>query len=258
MGKWFFTADTHFGHANIIKYCKRPFLSKDQYDFCDLIKNGVASSKDLKIDVSTVAKMDQTITRSINSVVGKNDNLVIIGDFTCDDDKEAIKDYRKRIECKNVFLILGNHDNIKSCEGIFTACYQNYLFNINGQKIFTSHYPCRSWAKASGGSWMLYGHVHNEFYNSDNGKLSKYETKVFNEGFESVLTRHDIKSDKIIEELIAVVESVKGIDLTLDVGVDNIRENVPFGTPWSFEEIDAYMGNKKIAWAARKAMNRLL
>ena len=67
-----------------------------------------------------------------------------------------------------------------------------------------------------------------------------------------------LEKDKIIEELIAVVESVKGIDLTLDVGVDNIRENVPFGTPWSFEEIDAYMSNKKIAWAARKAMNRLL
>ena len=30
MQVWF-TADTHFGHGNIIKYCQRPFLSPEEF-----------------------------------------------------------------------------------------------------------------------------------------------------------------------------------------------------------------------------------
>ncbi|MBL8880695.1 MAG: hypothetical protein JNG88_16400 [Phycisphaerales bacterium] len=50
-----FTADTHFGHANIIKHCRRPFAS--------------------------VEEMDETLLRNINARVGRSDTLYHLGDF---------------------------------------------------------------------------------------------------------------------------------------------------------------------------------
>lgn len=255
---WYFTADCHFGHANIIKYCKRPFLSKEEIQLCDLIRKGTIHQNELKIKKSTVELMDETILRNINAVVKKNDNLVIAGDFTCNSGSKDIKDYRNRIKCSNVYLIFGNHDERDECKNIFTSCYENYLFKIDGQKIFVSHYPARSWEKANQGSWMLYGHVHNALFNEDHGALSAYERKIYEDGFASVMNRSGIKDDKIIQELIAVVQSTKGIDLTLDVGVDHIREGIPFGTPWSMEDIQSHMSKKQYAWSARKAMYKII
>lgn len=54
MAVWF-TADTHFGHANIIRYCKRPFAS--------------------------AAEMDEVLLRHINERVGVEDVLYHLGDF---------------------------------------------------------------------------------------------------------------------------------------------------------------------------------
>ena len=49
------TADFHFGHSNIIRYCNRPFRS--------------------------VEEMDQTILDRLNASVKANDILYFLGDF---------------------------------------------------------------------------------------------------------------------------------------------------------------------------------
>jgi hypothetical protein len=110
------------------------------------------------------------------------------------------------------------------------------------------------------GSWMLYGHVHDLYGPEDNGDLMPYEKQVFSEGFQSVLERFGIPNesgerDRAVSDLLAVCASLNGIDLTLDVGVDNrIRGNsVPFGTPWSMTDIRAYMNKKKARWDARQS-----
>lgn len=250
---WYFTADLHLGHANIIKYCKRPFMNHEQLQLCEMMEKGLVSKNEFKIDSKTVQIMDQCIIDSINTTVDKNDYLVIIGDFCMSRNKDVVKSYRDRIICKNVFLILGNHDDRLACSDVFTACYENYLFKIDGQYIFASHYPCRSWNKASQGAWMLYGHVHNLYHPEDNGKLMQYEEFVISEGIQSFFLKYGIQfTDSMIGELIELIASVKGMNLTMDVGVDNVRSECKFGTPWSMADIRKYMLPKMFLWQARQ------
>lgn len=51
----YFTADTHFGHENIIKFCDRPFAS--------------------------VEEMDETLIANWNGRVRANDTVFILGDM---------------------------------------------------------------------------------------------------------------------------------------------------------------------------------
>jgi calcineurin-like phosphoesterase family protein len=244
-GNWFFIADTHFGHGNIIKYCKRPFMSFEEEQMLEMIENGTIPQNDLRVSEDTIKKHDQTILESINSVVRQNDVLVIQGDF-CFAKEDMAKKYRDGIMCKNVILIWGNHDH-SEIGHLFSKTYHQYLFNVGGQKIFCSHYPCRSWDRSTHGSWMLYGHVHDALNAEDNGGVLPEKKKILESGFEGVLSKYGFSNKDAIDELIGVCSSLNGHSLTLDVGVDNrIRgEDVPFGTPWSMKEIREYMSKKR-------------
>ncbi len=77
-----FSSDIHFMHANIIKYCKRPFESAD--------------------------KMDEVIIENWNKLISKNDLIFFLGDFSMS--KEAYTQILPRLQFKKMFFILGNHD----------------------------------------------------------------------------------------------------------------------------------------------------
>lgn len=261
MSQWFFVADPHFGHGNIIKYCNRPFLSKDDEVLADLVIKGVVPASELQVSNQSVQQMDQTILDSINAVVGLSDHLVIVGDFCFAKGgkiKETTRNYRDRINCKNVYLILGNHDNRQAAQEVFTAVYENYTFKIDGHTIFANHYPSRSWNKAGHGSWHVYGHVHNLYHAEDNGELMPYARQALTAGFNSVLDRHGIRDASITEQLLAAVASLNGIDLTVDVGVDNVRSGFPFGTPWSVSDLRRYMEKRQMLWEVRKSRYKKL
>ena len=146
--------------------------------------------------------MDHVILDNINKVVGQDDTLYILGDF-CFRGKKPIE-YRSRVFCQDVHLILGNHDkrtdfisnNTVDMSGFSSIQEVKEIIYCN-QRIYLSHYPHRSWPASHKSSWMLYGHVHGR------------------------LNREDIASGS----------------LTLDVGVDNKRDGVEFGTPWSFKDV---------------------
>jgi calcineurin-like phosphoesterase family protein len=77
----FFTSDLHFNHANIIKYCQRPFAS--------------------------VWVMNEALIKRFNETVGQSDTVYILGDLAMGDDLSCAARLNGR-----KFLLLGNHDSL--------------------------------------------------------------------------------------------------------------------------------------------------
>lgn len=139
MNYWF-TADTHFGHANIIKYCKRPF--KDSVE------------------------MNETIISNWNSVVDRNDMIFHLGDFCLGPKEKNIADgyFDDLIKRLNGFIVFikGNHDRTAwANRHKFCSAHDSYHeIEINGKDITLCHYAMRVWNKSHHGAWQLYGHSH--------------------------------------------------------------------------------------------------
>ena len=134
MNYWF-TGDTHFGHANIIKYCNRPF--KD------------------------VVEMNEAIISNWNKVVQPNDLVYHLGDFCFGTTDTHFDMYFKRLNGLIVF-IKGNHDKLAwKNRAKFYASSDSYReIKIDGQPITLCHYAMRVFNKSHHGAWHLYGHSH--------------------------------------------------------------------------------------------------
>lgn len=160
MSRTWFTADLHLGHANIIKFCQRPFLSPEE----ELLALEDSRGK-WRISQATLARHDEGILNAINQEVQEFDTLWILGDF-CWGGVEAAQKYRSRILCKNVNLVWGNHDPAGIGDCFQHVCDQTLII-VSGQDIFLNHYPMRSWERSFHGSWQLYGHVHGRLAKDD-------------------------------------------------------------------------------------------
>lgn len=87
--------------------------------------------------------------------------------------RDSLWKFRKLINCKNIILIEGNHDNfihrnviLKTDTGfinsknLFSQVHQVLEKKIMGHNFFMSHYAHRTWHKAHRGCIHLYGHSH--------------------------------------------------------------------------------------------------
>jgi calcineurin-like phosphoesterase family protein len=143
----YFIADTHLGHTNIIKYSNRPFASVDE--------------------------MDNTIIDNVNKVVKANDILYHLGDVVFGNIGRVIG-YIKRINCKNIRLILGNHDKVirKDIQYFLREFEWIHDFkeikSLSGQSITLCHYALKVWNRSHYGSWHLYGHSHHSLPDDPN------------------------------------------------------------------------------------------
>ncbi len=146
-----FTSDTHFGHANVIKYCKRPFKCVDE--------------------------MDAEMIRRWNDVVLPNDIVYHIGDFAFYK-KQQVVNILSRLN-GNISLIAGNHDKsdvrgtLMTNQIGFSQVKDYYELRVPDEEmdldqvIVLCHYPIESWNKRHHGSWHLHGHCHGTLPSAD-------------------------------------------------------------------------------------------
>lgn len=158
-----FTADTHFGHRKIPFYARRRFcLDEDEQRTLDEIWKSGRISQNFCPGWASVARMNDYLIRRINEFVGKEDILWHLGDFCWSkkkDEEETARKYRERINCRNVFLVAGNHDG-PGVRRVFKDCYEHYELNLESKTLILNHYAMSFWNRSHNRSWMLYGHAH--------------------------------------------------------------------------------------------------
>ena len=132
----FFISDSHFSHGNIIKYCNRPFSSKEE--------------------------MDLTMIRNWNSRVKDEDTVFHLGDFSLIKSSEApdaVKDNFSFIRNQlkgNIIFIQGNHDSRNKNKSVI----ESMVINYGGSRIYMTHNP--KFAKPDF-KWNFAGHVHEKW-----------------------------------------------------------------------------------------------
>jgi len=154
----FFTSDTHYNHSNICRATTR-----------------WTDADNVTRDFKSLNHMNDTIVNNINEIVGENDILIHLGDWSFGG-FEMIEEFRSRIICKNIHLVLGNHDhhierNKDDIRRLFTSV--NHYINLDVRchslikkgeiykfKFVLMHFPIASWDGMNDNVMHLHGHVH--------------------------------------------------------------------------------------------------
>ena len=143
----YYISDLHFYHANMnIQMDQRGFASFEE--------------------------MNEYMIEQWNQKVRKNDEVVILGDFSIAKG-EKTNELLLRLKGKK-YLIVGNHDrflNDKTFDRNLFKWIEPYMeLNDNKRKVILSHYPVfcyngqyRLNDQGEPKVYMLYGHVHNTY-----------------------------------------------------------------------------------------------
>lgn len=133
----YFTSDTHFGHANAIKYCNRPYAD--------------------------VIEMNQVLTDRWNARVKSGDTVYHLGDFALGPVTE-LDGHRAKL-AGNIILVKGNHDRSKGrmlAAGFQEVVSELYL-ELEGERLFLHHQPMLGDVWKDRAEVHLCGHVHTEW-----------------------------------------------------------------------------------------------
>ena len=146
-------SDTHYNHTNI----------------CRGVTNWRMPDGSIPIeqtrDFKNLARMNYALMSGINNVVGQDDTLIHLGDWSFGG-FESIREFMNMLVCKNIYLFLGNHDHHikKNKDGIkdifLNVDKEEDAFIFNGYSFHLNHYPIMSWKDIKSGAIHLHGHTH--------------------------------------------------------------------------------------------------
>jgi calcineurin-like phosphoesterase family protein len=134
MPQTWFTADTHFGHVNVLSFCGRPFPG--------------------------IAEHDAALIRGWNARVAPGDDVWHLGDFALGLDPVALARVFARLHGRK-HLIVGNHDHKATLRLPWSSLpRQLHAISVAGRRVVLCHYALRSWHRIHAGAVHLYGHTH--------------------------------------------------------------------------------------------------
>lgn len=126
----FVISDLHLGHANIIRYCSRPFSGSD------------------------VGEMDAVLIRNWNLAVCPGSRVFFIGDLRYGKGAPPASHYLEQLK-GDITFISGNHDNEESA----VAGERSVVIDYDGIRFLLVHDPADAPSGFDG--WILHGHHHN-------------------------------------------------------------------------------------------------
>lgn len=199
----FLTADLHFDHSNIIKFCDRPFLD--------------------------VEEMNEKLISNYNSVVRPQDEAWILGDFGMLSSENAKKIFSKLNGKKN--LILGNHDRdsrgnvLKHLRHLpWDRPPSDYAeIKQNGHRIILTHYAGLTWSASHHGALQAFGHSHGQL----NPLPGSIDVGVDNQNY------YPISVDEFIKQAINSLENYEDV---MDKAIEQLLERK---RRWSQRRLEA-------------------
>lgn len=162
-----FTADMHLGHERVLEFTSRPW--------------------------EKIEEMNQAFISNINDKVKEEDELYILGDYSFKMTALEAAALRKKIVCKRVHIVPGNHDKDWTNSLVARAFIVELPITVlkeNKRKFVLSHFPMADWQSMSHSSIHLHGHIHSEgsTYNEMNRMqgLYRYDVGVDANGYAPV------------------------------------------------------------------------
>ena len=148
----YFTSDTHFGHPLVTAL--RGFLNNGRLraEYRDVwqaqgraaahawIKQYVRDNQTSFKAICDITRHENTIIGNINETVGRDDELWILGDLSYRCTVEHTLDCLRRINCRHLHLIIGNHDRnfrLRSND----ALYENVFETIDDYREIDMELP---------------------------------------------------------------------------------------------------------------------